>query len=319
MVTPATWVGFHIALFLLLALDLGVFHRRPHAVTLREAAVWSIVWLGVALAFNAGVYRFLGPERGIEFFTGYLIERSLSIDNILVFVLIFSYFAVPAEYHYRILFWGILGAVVFRGALIAAGALLLAKFHWVTYLFGALVLVSGVRFFFHRPGEIDPERNPVLRMARRLLPVTEGYVAENFLVRRGGRWLATPLLLVLLMIESSDVVFAMDSIPAIFAVTRSPFIVYTSNVFAILGLRASYFLLASLLPRLRYLTIGLAAVLVFIGLKMLGEHWVSVPTGVSLLVVALLLGATLGASLIAAPAAAPRTADRGAPPGRESP
>jgi tellurite resistance protein TerC len=299
MVPLSFWLGFHVVLFALLALDLGIFHRKPHEISTREAMVWSIVWIAVALAFNAGVYRYMGPERGLEFFTGYLIERALSIDNIFVIVVVFSFFGVPTAYQYRVLFWGILGALAFRGALIAAGAALLERFHWLNFVFGAFVLVTGVRFFFHRPEKIEVARNPVLRLARRLLPVTQDYKGQAFFVRRAGRWAATPLLLVLLLVESVDLAFALDSVPAIFAVTHVPFIVYTSNVFAILGLRASYFLLAALVPRLRYLSAGLAAVLVFIGLKMLGEPWIPVSTGVSLLVVMGMLAVAVGASLVA--------------------
>jgi TerC family integral membrane protein len=298
MVPLSFWLGFHVALFIVLALDLGVFHRGPKAISLREAAAWSVVWVLAALAFNAGVYAYLGPARGLEFLTGYLIERALSIDNIFVFVVVFSYFGVPAEHHHRVLFWGILGALALRGGLIAAGAVLLERFQWVSYLFGAFVLATGVRFFFHQPEKIDVGRNPVLRLARRLLPVSGEYEGRAFLIRRAGRWIATPLLFVLLVVESVDVAFALDSIPAVFAVTHSPFIVYTSNVLAILGLRASYFLMAALVPRLSYLSAGLAAVLVFIGLKMLGQPWIAVSTGVSLLVVLALLAVAAGASLL---------------------
>jgi len=298
MIPLSFWIGFHVALLVFLALDLGVFHRRPGEIGLREAAIWSVVWIVAALAFNAGVYRYLGPERGLEFFTGYFIERTLSIDNIFVFVVVFSFFAVPPAHQHRLLVWGILGALVFRGVLIAAGAALLERFHWVSLLFGVFILLTGVKFFFHRPEEMNVTGNPMLRLARKLLPVTEEYEGGSFLVKRAGRLMATPLLLVLLVVESVDVAFALDSIPAIFAVTRSPFIVYTSNVFAILGLRASYFLLAGLVPKLRYLSTGLAAVLVFIGLKMLGDYWIPLSTGVSLLIVLMLLGVAVGASLL---------------------
>ena len=307
MVPLSFWLAFHVVLLGFLALDLGVLHRTPSQVGLREAAVWSVIWIVAALAFNAGVYFYLGPTRGLEFFSGYLIERALSIDNIFVFVVVFSFFGVPAVHQHRVLFWGILGALGLRGALIAAGAALLQRFHWVNLLFGAFVLVTGLRFFFHRPEQIDVGRNPVLRLARRLLPVTGGYEGRAFLVKRAGRWAATPLLLVLLVVESVDVAFALDSIPAIFAVTRAPFIVYTSNVFAILGLRASYFLIAALVPRLSYLGTGLAVVLVFIGLKMLAERWIAVTTGVSLFVVLFVLAVAVGASVLA-PAPRPRPA-----------
>ena len=314
MVPLSFWIGFHAVLLVLLGLDLGVFHRRPHEVSFREAAVWSVVWVVVAIAFNWGVYVYLGPRHGLEFFTGYVIERALSIDNIFVFVVVFAFFGVPAEFQHRVLFWGIFGALVMRGAFIAAGAALLARFHWVNYVFGAFVLFTGVRFFFHKPEKVDVGRNPALRLARRLLPVTEGYEGRSFLVKRGGQWLATPLLLVLLVAESVDVVFALDSIPSIFAVTQSPFIVYTSNVFAILGLRASYFLLAALVPRLVYLSAGLATVLVFIGVKMLVEPWMQISIGVSLGVVVSALVLTTVASLLAPSRAAAggRNADESA-------
>ncbi|HMD32080.1 MAG TPA: TerC family protein [Candidatus Acidoferrales bacterium] len=303
MVPVSFWFIFHLVLLAFLALDLGVFHRNPHEVSTREAMIWSVVWIVVALGFNAGVYHYMGPDRGLEFFTGYVIERALSIDNIFVFVVVFSSFSVPAIHQHRVLVWGILGALAFRGALIGAGAALLERFHWLTIVFGAFILITGVRFFFHSPEKMDVRKNPVLRLARRFLPMTEEYAGGAFFVKQAGRWVATPLLLVLLLVESVDVAFALDSIPAIFAVTRVPFIVYTSNVFAILGLRASYFLLAALVPRLHYLSMGLAAVLVFIGIKMLAERWLSISTGVSLLTVALLLCVSVGASLVAPPRA----------------
>jgi len=301
MVPLSFWVGFHVVLFLFLALDLGVFHRNPHEVSTREATFWTVIWTVAALLFNWWIYHYMGPARGLEFFTGYVIERALSIDNIFVFVVLFTFFAVPAKQQHRVLFWGILGALIFRGAMIAAGAALLERFHWLTFVFGAFILITGIKFFFHSPEKMDVSKNPVLRIARRLLPVTAEYQGGAFLVRQQGRLLATPLLLVLLLVESADVAFALDSIPAIFAVTRVPFIVYTSNVFAILGLRASYFLLAALVPRLRYLSVGLAAVLVFIGLKMLAEPWVPVGTGLSLIIVTVVLCLSVVASLLAPP------------------
>jgi tellurite resistance protein TerC len=313
MVPLSAWAGFHLVLFLFLALDLGVFHPKGRAISLRNAAVWSVFWGLLALAFCAGVYRTLGAERGLEFLTGYLIERALSLDNTFVFAVIFSSFTVPAAFQHRVLFWGILGALAFRGAMIAAGAALLARFEWVSLVFGAFVLLAGVRFFFHRPEKIQMERNPVLRLARRLLPVTGDYQGAHFLVRGpDSRWMATPLLMVLLVVESVDVAFALDSIPAIFSVTRDPFIVYTSNVFAILGLRASYFLVAALLSRLRFLNAGLAAILVFIGVKMLAEPWYRLSIGISLLAIVLLFAVTVACSLGAPAAAAlPSASDPG--------
>jgi tellurite resistance protein TerC len=300
MVPFSAWAAFHVALFGFLSLDLGVFHRKNEPVGLRSAALWSCFWVLLALAFAAGVNYTLGPQRGLEFLTGYLIERALSLDNTFVFAVVFSFFAVPAGLQHRVLFWGILGALIFRGAFIAAGVTLLEHFSWLNLVFGAFVLITGVRFFFHRPENIRVERNPLLRLARRMLPVTAEYHGSQFIVRsEPGGWAVTPLLLVLLVVESADVAFALDSIPAIFSVTRDPFIVYTSNVFAILGLRASYFLIAALLARLRFINIGLSALLVFIGLKMLAEPWYRLSIGASLLIVLLLLVGMVAASLLA--------------------
>ncbi|HEY3568089.1 MAG TPA: TerC family protein [Thermoanaerobaculia bacterium] len=291
------WIGFNLLILLLLALDLGVFHRKAHAVSLKEAAAWSAVWVALALAFNAAVWWLRGPEPAVQFLAGYLIEKSLSIDNIFVFALIFGYFAVPSEYQHRVLFWGILGALGMRAGFILGGAALLDRFHWVIYLFGAFLILTGIKMALHRGGELHPERNPVLRLAQRWIPVTSGYRQAHLFVREGGRWLATPLFLVLLMIESTDLLFAVDSIPAIFAVTDDPFLVYTSNVFAILGLRSLYFLLAGVMGKFVYLKLGLSAVLVFVGVKMTVAEIYKVPALVSLLVIAAVLGAAIGASL----------------------
>ncbi len=291
------WIGFNLLILLLLALDLGVFHRKAHAVSLKEAAAWSAVWVALALAFNAAVWWLRGPEPAVQFLAGYLIEKSLSIDNIFVFALIFGYFAVPSEYQHRVLFWGILGALGMRAGFILGGAALLDRFHWVIYLFGAFLILTGIKMALHRGGELHPERNPVLRLAQRWIPVTSGYRQAHLFVREGGRWLATPLFLVLLMIESTDLLFAVDSIPAIFAVTDDPFLVYTSNVFAILGLRSLYFLLAGVMGKFVYLKLGLSAVLVFVGVKMTVAEIYKVPALVSLLVIAAVLAAAVGASL----------------------
>jgi tellurite resistance protein TerC len=292
------WIGFNLFVLLLLALDLGVFHRKAHEVSIKEATVWSAVWVTLALLFNAGLYYFQGSEVAVQFFTGYLIEKSLSVDNIFVFALLFGYFAVPALYQHRVLFWGILGALVMRAAFILAGSALLAQFHWVIYLFGAFLILTGVKMALTRNAEMHPERNPVLRLARRLIPVTDGYRGDRFFVREGGRRLATPLLLVLLMVESTDLVFAVDSIPAIFAVTEDPFIVYTSNVFAILGLRSLYFVLAGVMAKFVYLKLGLSAVLVFVGTKMTLADLYEIPSFVSLGVIAALLTIAVVASLV---------------------
>src|SRR6266699_6506543 len=226
------WIGFNVFVLAMLALDLGVFHRKAHTVSIKEAAIWSVVWITLAMIFNAGVYFFGGPEPALQFFTGYLIEKSLSVDNIFVFVLLFTSFGVPAAYQHRVLFWGVLGALILRGMMIALGVILLETFHWIIYLFGAFLLFTGIRMFFHKEAEVHPERNPLLKLVRRIVPVTHDYQGDRFIVRRAGQVLATPLLLVLLVIETTDLIFALDSIPAIFAVTQDPFLVYTSNVFA---------------------------------------------------------------------------------------
>jgi tellurite resistance protein TerC len=290
------WVAFNAFVLLMLALDLGVFHRKAHDVSLREATVWSVVWVTLALVFAAGVYKWWGPARGLEFLTGYVIEKSLSVDNIFVFVMLFSYFAVPTKYQHRVLFWGILGALVMRGAFIAAGSYLLQQFHWVIYVFGAILLVTGVKLAL-RSEMYDPADNPVLRLAKRFLPLTPRYHGERFWVKEGTRWVATPLFLVLLLVEAADLVFAIDSIPAIFAVTNEPFLVYTANVFAILGLRSMYFLLAGVVHRFVYLKYGLAAVLVFVGAKMMLVDVYKIPIVASLAVVATLIAGSIIASL----------------------
>jgi tellurite resistance protein TerC len=292
------WLGFTGFVLAMLALDLGVFNRKAHVVSYREATLWSLIWIGLALAMGVVLYLWRGPDVALQFFTGYVIEKSLSVDNIFIFVLIFSTFAVPAAYQHRVLFWGVLGALVMRGALILGGAALVATFHWVLYLFGAFLIVTGLRMARHRGHAVHPDRNPLLRLARRLFPVTADYAGPRFLVWREGRRWATPLLLVLLLVESTDLIFALDSIPAIFAVTLDPFIVYTSNVFAILGLRSLYFLLAGSMERFAYLKVGLAAVLVFVGAKMLVADVYHVPIAVSLGVIALILTSAIVASLL---------------------
>ncbi|HSM52366.1 MAG TPA: TerC family protein [Thermoanaerobaculia bacterium] len=294
------WIGFNLLVLGLLALDLGVFHRHAHVVSFREAATWTGVWIGLALLFNAAVWRWLGPEKGLEFLTGYLIEKSLSVDNIFVFAILFSYFAVPAVYQHRVLFWGILGALVMRAAFIAAGAALLAHFHWVIYLFGAFLVVTGVKMAIAPDRGFEPGKNPVLRLVRRLVPVSDRYHGPRFFVRERGALVATPLFLVLVLVEVTDLIFAVDSIPAIFAVTRDPFIVYTSNVFAILGLRALYFVLAGVMHKFQYLKLGLAAVLVFVGTKMTLVDVYKISAGVSLGVVATILAVAVVASLLRA-------------------
>ncbi|HZJ25170.1 MAG TPA: TerC family protein [Anaerolineales bacterium] len=301
------WVGFNLFVLAMLALDLGVFHRKAHTVSSREAITWSVVWISLSLVFNSVIYFFwdrmipassyTNTEAALAFFTGYLIEKSLSVDNIFVFILIFSFFAVPAAYQHRVLFWGILGALIMRGTLIAVGAVLLKEFHWIIYVFGAFLIFTGIRMARHQDEEVQPDKNPVVKLFRRFMPVTTGFEKDKFFVRRAGKLMATPLFLILLIVESTDLVFAVDSIPAIFAVTQEPFIVYTSNVFAILGLRALYFLLANVMDKFQYLKLGLSAVLTFIGVKMVITDLYHIPVGVSLAVVAGILTLSVLASL----------------------
>lgn len=294
------WVGFNVFVLGMIALDLLVFHRDAHAVSMKEAAGWSVFWIMLALAFNGGVFHFAGREAGLEFLTGYLIEKALSVDNIFVFVLIFSYFGVPAKYQHRVLFWGILGALVMRGAMILAGAALIAQFHWIIYVFGAFLVFTGIRMVTQDETAIEPEANPVIRLIRKWIPVTDQYQEDRFFVpaNTSRGWAATPLFVVLVLVETTDLIFAVDSIPAIFAVTTDAFIVYTSNVFAILGLRALYFLLAGVIHKFHYLKLGLSAVLIFVGAKMLASDWYHMPVALSLGIVALLLGSSVVASLL---------------------
>ncbi len=294
------WIGFHVFIFAMLALDLGVFHRKAHTVSIKEALAWTIVWITLAMIFNAGVYFFSGPEPALQFLTGYLIEESLSVDNIFVFVLLFTYFSVPAAYQHRVLFWGILGALVLRGMMIALGVVLLETFHWIIYLFGAFLIFTGIRMALHKETEVHPERNPLLRLVRRIVPVTHDYERDRFLVRRAGQVLVTPLLLVLLVVETTDLIFALDSIPAVFSVTKNPFIVYTSNIFAILGLRSLYFVFANAMGKFHYLQLGLAVVLSFVGAKMILADIYHIPTALSLAVIAVVLAAAVVASIVRA-------------------
>jgi tellurite resistance protein TerC len=273
-----------------LAIDLFVFHRRAHEVSFKEALTWTFVWIGLSLSFNLWIYLEQGTGPGLEFLTGYLIEKALSIDNIFVFIVIFGYFKIPAKYQHRVLFWGILGAVVTRGLFVFAGSALLSRFHWIFFIFGAFLVYTGIRIMVRRDEEIHPENNRLVRYIRTHLPMYDKIEDEHFFKRIDGKLLATPLFLVLLVVELTDVLFAVDSIPAIFAVTTDPFLVFTSNIFAILGLRALYFVLADLMDRFVYLQHALGLVLVFVGVKMLIDDWVHVPTVVSLTVVVVLLG-----------------------------
>jgi len=279
------WLLFHVFVFAVLALDLGVFHRTAHAVSKREALVWTVCWVMLSLVFNAGVYYWMGTQKALEFLTGYALEYSLSMDNIFVFVLLFRYFSVPPRYQHRVLFWGIVGALVMRGTMIALGTLLLARFRWILYLFGAFLFYTGVRMAGPRHFEVEPEHNPVLKLVRRWWRVTEHYEGQHFFVRRERGLYATPLLVVLAAVETTDLVFAVDSVPAVFGITQDPFIVYTSNVLAILGLRSLYFLLAAVIESFQYLHIGLGMVLAFVGAKMLIAWAVHIPVTQSLAVI----------------------------------
>jgi tellurite resistance protein TerC len=292
------WVAFNLCVLAILAIDLGIFHRQAHEVSVREAAGWTATWITLSLCFNAGIYHFLGAKAGLEFLTGYLIEQALSVDNIFVFVLIFTYFAVPARYQHRILFWGILGALIMRGTMIGVGSALIHRFEWILYVFGAFLVFTGIRMALVEEKGIDADANPVIKLMRRVLPISPRYHGQKFFVREAGKLVATPLLAVLVMVETTDVVFAVDSIPAIFAVTTDPFLVYTSNVCAILGLRSLYFLLAGIVDKFRFLQFGLSMVLVFVGAKMLLADFHEIPVGASLGVVAGILIVAVAASLL---------------------
>jgi tellurite resistance protein TerC len=292
------WVGFNAFILAMLALDLGLLGKQAHVIHFREAAIRSAIWVAMALAFAVGLYYFESSDAALTFLTGYLIEESLSVDNIFIMVVIFSYFGVPALYQHRVLFWGIIGALIMRGTFIVVGAWLLTKFHFIIYIFGALLLLTGVRMAFREEEPFDAETNRIVRMIRRLIPLSSSYDGKKFFTIENGRRAATPLLLVLVLVEFTDLVFAIDSIPAIFAVTRDPFLVYTSNVFAILGLRSMYFLLAGVIDKFRFLRYGLAFILTFVGIKMLLADVMHIPTMLSLVVVAGGLIAAIAASLL---------------------
>ncbi|MER3524178.1 MAG: hypothetical protein C4326_08960 [Ignavibacteria bacterium] len=301
------FVLFNVFILLLLALDLGVFHRKDEAVSLREAAVWSAVWILLSLVFNLGLYFWVKDRTGsasealrvsLEFLTGYLMEKALSVDNIFVFILMFSYFGVPAKFHHRVLFLGVLGALIMRAVFIALGAALIARFDWILIIFGIILIVSGWKMAFGGGEEVHPDKNIVIRLAKKLFPVKVGFDSHRFIVREHGKRHITTLFLVLLTVETTDVIFAVDSIPAVFGVTRDPFIVYSSNVFAILGLRALYFLLAGIMNTFYYLKYGLSLILVFVGCKMLVEDVVHIPIGISLGVVGTVLTVTIAMSLV---------------------
>ncbi|CAN5914020.1 TerC family protein [soil metagenome] len=291
------WVGFIAFVLAMLSLDLGLFNRTPHVVGAREALTWTAVWVGLALVFAAGLAVLADRQAALTFLTGYVIEESLSVDNIFVIVLIFQYFAVPAQYQHRVLFWGILGALIMRGLFIGVGAALLARFGWVIYIFGALLVITGIRMAVKQDEEFDGEQNAVVRLVRRVLPVTATYRGKHFFVSEAGRRHATPLLLVLVLVEATDLIFAIDSIPAIFGITRDPFLVFTSNIFAVLGLRSLFFLLATVVTKFHLLKYGLAVILTFVGAKMLAEHWIHIPIMLSLGIVIGVLAASIAASL----------------------
>jgi tellurite resistance protein TerC len=293
------WIGFNLFILAMLVVDLGIFHRKSHTVGFKEAITWSAVWVCLALIFNAGIWHFSGKDKALEFLTGYLIEKSLSVDNVFVFALLFSYFAVPSQYQHKVLFWGILGALLMRAIMIGVGAVLITKFSWIIYVFGAFLILTGIKMIVKRSEEIHPERNPVVRWFKRMMPVTSDYRGDKFFVRENGILMATPLFVVLLLVEFTDLIFAVDSIPAIFAVTTDAFIVYTSNVFAILGLRSLYFVLAGVMHKFHYLKIGLGVVLAFVGVKMLlGHSPYKIDTLVSLGVVVSVIAISIIASLL---------------------
>jgi len=300
----ALFIAFNAGVLAVLAIDLGVFNRKAHAPSVKEAAAWSAVWISLSMGFAGVVYYQMGSQSALEFLTGYLVEYSLSVDNIFVFLLIFNYFRIPDKYQHRVLFWGILGALVMRGAMIAAGAFLIARFHWIIYVFGAFLVFTGIRMAMHDDTGIEPEANPILRLVRRLLPITHDYRGQHFFVKESPTpgapvtLMATPLFIVLVLVETTDLIFAVDSIPAIFAVTQDPFIVYTSNVCAILGLRSLYFLLAGVIHKFHYLKLGLAVVLTFVGVKMLLGSVYHIPIQVSLGIIATILVSSAVASII---------------------
>jgi tellurite resistance protein TerC len=292
------WTGFNLFILAMLALDLGVFHKKSHEVSVKEALVWTGVWITLAMIFNLIVYQYMGKEKAIEFFTGYIIEYSLSVDNIFVIILIFSYFNVPASYQHKVLFWGILGALVMRVTFIFAGIELIHRFHWIIYIFGGFLIYTGVKMFISGDDKPDPEKNPLVNLARMIFPITRTFMGNRFFVKVEGRTWITPLFLVLIVIEGTDLIFAADSIPAILAISDDAFIVFTSNVFAILGLRSLYFALSGIEKYFHYLKVGLSAILIFVGVKMCIADWFKIPVDISLIViVSILLLAIVGSLL----------------------
>jgi len=299
MGTPALWIIFNAGVLLLLVFDLGILNRRAHEASMREAAAWSAFWVALSLAFNLWILHAHGGEKALQFFTGYIIEQSLSVDNIFIFILVFRSFGVERRYQHRVLFWGILGALVLRGTMIGLGTALIRKFEWTLYVLAVFLVVAAIRMLFRKETEPHPERSRLLRWTQKIFPVSHNYNGQKLWIREAGKRMATPLLLVLLVVEATDFVFALDSIPAVFGVSRDPFIVYSSNICAILGLRAFYFLLAGVLPAFRYLDEGLSVVLLFVGVKMLAVHWVGIPTAIALGIIAAILAISILASIIA--------------------
>jgi tellurite resistance protein TerC len=292
------WIVFGVSVLVMLVLDLGVLHRKAHVIGIKEAFTWSAIWIALALLFDLGIYFMLGSDMALKFLTGYLVEKSLSVDNLFVFLLIFSYFCVPSAYQHKVLFWGILGALIMRAIFIATGLLIIERIHWVIYLFGAFLIYTGIRICLRKGQEVHPENNPVLKLFCRFMPVTKDYCGDSFWLKKNGSYVATPLFIVLLVIETTDIVFAVDSIPAILAITTEPLIVYSSNVFAILGLRALYFALAAVIQRWRYLHYGLSAILVFLGFKMLSSALFTMHIGIALGVVVVILSISAIASIL---------------------
>jgi tellurite resistance protein TerC len=317
--SPLMWSVFGVVVVTALALDLFVFHREAHEVRFREAAGWVGVWMTLALAFGCWIWLESGSQRGMEFFAGYLVEQALSVDNIFVFIVIFKYFGTPPEFRHRVLFWGILGAVLLRGVFVVLGVALIAKFHWVIYIFGAFLVYTGIKILRHSEMEMDPESNPAIRFLERHLRIVNRHEGQKFLVRIDGKLWATPLLVVLLVIEATDVVFAVDSIPAIFGVTTDPFIVFTSNIFAVLGLRALYFVLHGLMNKFDFLHYGLGLVLAFVGVKMLISEWVHIPIQLSLGVIVALLAGSIVISIFFDPKKKPTDVADAIPPADDRP
>lgn len=292
------WVGFHIFVLIMLVLDIGVFHRKSHEISVKEALLWSILWIGLAVIFDIGVWYYSTDQRALEFATGYIIEKSLSVDNLFVFLALFKYFRVPAKYQHKVLFWGIVGALLLRSVFIIGGVALISKFHFIMYIFGGFLVYTGFKLIRSNDEHIEPEKNPVLKLVRRFIPITNDYHEDKFFIKRIGRTIATPLFVVLVLIESTDVIFAVDSIPAVLAISQDSFIVYTSNIFAILGLRTLYFALAGVVHVFHYLNKGMALILVFIGAKMLIADFFKLPIEIALGVIVVVLLGSVGLSLL---------------------